>query len=115
MTHYTARVQLGQVIVRDVRLPEGTEVKVSIKLGIPALELTPEAGVKMDEALAELRRGETVSGEEALTNFRRFQAELRGESARTRGTGSSRSGGSVDRKPRTGAKPPRRRARGRVA
>ena len=113
MSHYTAKVSHGQVVIRDVGLPDGTEVSVTIERGrgrkIEQLRFSPEVEADIKESLAQHRRGETISGEESIADLRRFQAVLDSRERARRRIGT-RGRAPLASKPRTGTKSSRRRA-----
>jgi len=107
--YYTAKVARGQIVIRDVDLPDGTEVSVKVE---PEHAFRTRTEVEADLLASERehRRGETISGEESIALLRQYIAlhdsgqrpstELR--FPRTR---------KVARKPRNGAKSTRKRTR----
>jgi hypothetical protein len=109
VTYHSAKVTRGRIVIRDLNLPEGTEVQVAIERGIPGLRLSPADDTAMAEALRDSARGNWITGDESLAQLRRTMDAARTRS-RTAGDRSSRA--VVGRKPRPDrAKPTRGRAR----
>jgi len=107
--YYTAKVARGQIVIRDVDLPDGTEVSVKVE---PEHAFRTRAEVEADLRASERehRRGETISGEESIADLRRYIA-LYDSGQRPSPEFRAPSPRKVARKPRNGAKPTRRRAR----
>src|SRR5215212_1733538 len=93
---YTATVRRGAVTVRDVGIPNGTEVCVSIAEE-PELVLTEEDLAGIRQAEAEYERGEYISGEQLVAELR--AATARGQRERDRGTGDQARKRVVERAP----------------
>lgn len=75
---FTARVQNG-VLVPDVTLPEGTVVTVAVNDDVDVEYVpTPEEQAELDEAIAEVDRGESLSSEEVFARLDRIIAGKRG-------------------------------------
>jgi hypothetical protein len=112
VSYYTAKVARGQIVIRDVDLPDGTAVTVKVEREPEKYPFRTRAQVEADlrESEAQHRRGEWVTGEESLALLRRFGAlHDAGHRPSTEVTFPSRR--KVARKPRNGAKPTRNRAR----
>jgi hypothetical protein len=109
VSYYTAKVARGQIVIRDVDLPDGTEVSVKVERD-DELRFTPEIEAELRASEAEHRRGESVSGDEALANLRRYIAFRAAGEPASREVDPRRPR-SVVPKPRNGAKSTRRRAR----
>lgn len=78
VTQRAATVSRGQILIRDVDLPEGTEVHVQIMTVPREIRfIDPDDDRLMAEAFRESDRGEGVSAEEALATFRRESIERR--------------------------------------
>jgi hypothetical protein len=112
VSHYTAKVARGQVVIHDVDLPNGTTVRVQIEPAMvaPPFRTREEVEADMRASEREFRRGEWVTGEESLVLLREFNALLvAGHRPSTEISFPSRH--KVARKPRKRAKPARKRAR----
>ena len=62
----------GKVVVEGETLPEGSTVTLLLRDDGEAFELTPGEEQELLESIAEIERGEFVSGEELLERLRRF-------------------------------------------
>jgi hypothetical protein len=103
---YRATVSRGQVVVRGVDLPNGTEVDVTIEGPVVLTEAYLRAVIREGEAA--FRRGEGITAEEYLAS-RGITASLGLARAPSR-SGSRSNQGAVARKSRKRAKRVRRRA-----
>ncbi len=76
MSQFTAKVSRGQIVIRDVDLPEGTAVRVTVQPDTaPALFSTEvERDIRASLGLAD--RGETISGEEHLVRILRVRFSI---------------------------------------
>ncbi len=109
MTYHSAKVMRGQIVIRDVNLPDGTEVQVAIERGIPELRLSPAEDAAIEEALRDSARGNWITGDESLAQLKRTMDAAR---ARAGAAGDRSRRTVVDRKPRPNrAKSARGRAR----
>jgi len=109
VTYHSAKVTRGQIVIRDLDLPDGTEVQVAIERGIPELRLSRTDDAAMEEALRDSARGNWITGEESLAQLQRTMDAARTR-ARTAGDRASRA--VVGGKPRPSrAKSARGRAR----
>lgn len=99
MTYHSAKVMRGQIVIRDVDLPDGTEVRVAVNPEIPELRLSPDDDAALEEAMRDSRRGNWITGDESLARLQRTMDAAR---ARARATGDRASRTVVDRKPRPG-------------
>lgn len=61
----------GKVVVEGDALPEGSAVRVILPLDDEPVELTDEDWTELQEAVAEIERGEYITGEELLADLRR--------------------------------------------
>jgi len=61
----------GKVVVEGESLTEGSTVTVVLREDEEAFELTPQEEEKLLESIAEIERGEFVSGEQLLERLRR--------------------------------------------
>ena len=61
----------GKVVVDGEALTEGSTVTVVLREDEEAFELTPEEEEELLESIAEIERGEFVSGEQVLERLRR--------------------------------------------
>ena len=68
----TGTVVDGKVVVEGEALTVGSTVTVVLREDDEAFELTPEEEEDLLESLAEIERGEFVSGEQLLERLRRF-------------------------------------------
>ena len=68
----TGTVVDGKVVVEGETLTEGETVTVLLREDEEAFELTPEAEEELLESIAEIERGEFISGEQLLERLRRF-------------------------------------------
>ena len=68
----TGTVVDGKVVVEGETLTEGETVTVLLREDEEAFELTPEEEKELLESIAEIERGEFVSGEQLLERLRRF-------------------------------------------
>ena len=68
----TGTVVDGKVVVEGEALTEGSTVTVVLREGDEAFELTAEEEEELLESIAEIERGEFVSGEQLLERLRRF-------------------------------------------
>ena len=71
----TGKVIDGKVVVEGDPLPEGSTVRVIFPIHDEAVELTDEDWADLKEAIAEIERGEYITGEELLADLRRPIAE----------------------------------------
>ena len=62
----------GKVVVEGETLPEGSTVTLLLRDDDEGFKLTPEEEQELLESVAEIERGEFVSGEELLERLRRF-------------------------------------------
>lgn len=62
----------GKVVVEGASLAEGSSVTVVLRDDEKAFELTPEEGSELLQSIAQIERGEFVSGEQLLDRLRRF-------------------------------------------
>jgi len=110
VSYYTAKVARGQIVIRDVDLPNGTTVSVQVEPEVIPFRTREEVDADLRESMAQHRRGETVSGEESIALLRQFIA-LHDAGQRPSTEISFPSTRKVARKPRKRAQPSRRRAR----
>jgi hypothetical protein len=68
----TGTVVDGKVVVEGENLTEGSTVTVLLRDDEEGFELTPEEEGKLLESIAEIERGEFISGEQLLERLRRF-------------------------------------------
>lgn len=68
----TGTVVDGKVIVEGAALTEGATVTVLVREDQETFELSAEEEAELLESLAEIERGEFVSGEQVLERLRRF-------------------------------------------
>jgi hypothetical protein len=68
----TGTVVDGKVVVEGESLTEGETVTVLLREDEEAFELAPEEEKELLESIAEIERGEFVSGEQLLERLRRF-------------------------------------------
>ena len=68
----TGIVVEGKVMVEGESLPEGSTVTVLLRDDEEAFELTPEEEAELLDSIAQIERGEFVSGEQLLERLRRF-------------------------------------------
>ena len=68
----TAIVVDGKVVVEGESLAEGSTVTVVLRDNEEAFELTPEEEDELLDSIAQIERGEFVSGEQLLERLRRF-------------------------------------------
>jgi hypothetical protein len=61
----------GKVVVEGDALPEGSDVRVIIPTDDESDELTDEEWAELQEAVAEIERGDFITGEELLAERRR--------------------------------------------
>ena len=61
----------GKVVVEGEALTEGSTVTVVLREDDEAFDLTPEEEDELLESIAEIERGEFVSGEQLLERLRR--------------------------------------------
>ncbi len=62
----------GKVVVEGESLAEGSSVTVVLRDDEEAFELTPEEEDDLLDSIAQIERGEFVSGEQLLERLRRF-------------------------------------------
>ena len=62
----------GKVVVEGEALTEGSTVTVVLREDEEAFELTPEEEEELLESIADIERGEFMSGEQLLERLRRF-------------------------------------------
>lgn len=68
----TGTVVDGKVLVEGEALPEGSTVTVLLREDNETFELTPEDEVELLASIAEIERGEFISGDELLERLRRY-------------------------------------------
>jgi hypothetical protein len=68
----TGTVVDGKVVVDGAVLAEGTTVTVLLREDQEAFELSPEDENELLESIAEIERGEFISGDQLLERLRRF-------------------------------------------
>lgn len=68
----TGTVVDGKVVVEGETLTEGETVTVLLREDEETFKLTPEEEVELLESIAEIERGEFVSGEQLLERLRPF-------------------------------------------
>ena len=68
----TGTVVDGKVVVEGETLTEGETVAVLLREDEESFELTPEEEEELLESIAEIDRGEFVSGEQLLERLRHF-------------------------------------------
>jgi len=68
----TGTVVDGKVVVEGETLAEGSTVTVLLRDVDEAFELTPEEEEELLESIAEIERGEFISGAQLLERLRRF-------------------------------------------
>ena len=68
----TGTVIDGKVVVEGEPLEEGTKVTVVLREDEEFCELTPEEEAELLASIAEIERGEYITGEELLERLRRF-------------------------------------------
>jgi hypothetical protein len=68
----TGTVVDGKVVVEGETLTEGETVTVVLREDEEAFELTAEEEEELLESIAEIERGEFISGEQLLERLRRF-------------------------------------------
>jgi len=68
----TGTVVDGKVVVEGEPLEEGTKVTVVLREHEEFFELTPEEEAEVLASIAEIERGEYITGEELLERLRRF-------------------------------------------
>jgi hypothetical protein len=68
----TGTVVDGKVVVEGESLAEGSTVTVLLRDDDEGFELTPEEEQQLLESIAEIERGEFISGEQLLERLRRF-------------------------------------------
>ena len=68
----TGTVVDGKVVVEGESLTEGATVTVLLREEEEAFELTPDEEKELLESIAEIERGEFISGEQLLERLRRF-------------------------------------------
>ena len=71
MTMVTGKVIDGKVVVEGDPLPDGATVRVLIPNRSGAYELSDEQRAELQEAIAEIERGEFMTGDELLAPIRR--------------------------------------------
>jgi hypothetical protein len=67
----TGKVVDGKVVVEGDPLPEGSTVTVIYPADDESVELSDEDWAELREAIAEIERGEYITGEELLAELRR--------------------------------------------
>ncbi|MBL0216362.1 MAG: hypothetical protein IPQ07_21075 [Myxococcales bacterium] len=110
VSHFTAKVSRGQIVISDVDLPDGTEVTVQIERAAPEWRYAAEVEADIRASRAEFRRGESISSEESLADLRRHQT-VRGQAQLASAAVDPGGRRLVDRSPRKRTKPAARRAR----
>jgi hypothetical protein len=112
---FTAKVKKRSVVVRDVDLPDGATVDVTIAAQPPdeeeSEELTPEEWAMVREGLRAADRGEVFTVDEVFAHLR--AASLYGHDYGARTSSSEARNADVGGKPRRRAKPAARRVRSR--
>ncbi len=68
----TGTVIDGKVVVEGEALEEGTKVTVVVREDDESFELTPAEEAELLASIAEIERGEYITGEELLERLRRF-------------------------------------------
>jgi len=68
----TGTVVGGKVLVEGEPLPEGSTVTVLLREDEETFELTPQDEAELLASIAEIERGESISGEELLERLRRY-------------------------------------------
>jgi hypothetical protein len=68
----TGTVVDGKVVVDGETLAEGATVTVLLRDDEEAFDLTPEEEEELLESIAQIERGEFISGEQLLERLRRF-------------------------------------------
>ena len=68
----TGTVVDGKVVVEGETLTEGSTVTVLLREDEKAFEITPEEEEELLESIAEIERGEFISGDQLLERLRRF-------------------------------------------
>ena len=68
----TGTVVDGKVVVDGAVLAEGTTVTVLLREDKEAFELSPEEESELLESIAEIERGEFISGDQLLERLHRF-------------------------------------------
>ena len=68
----TGTVIDGKVVVEGEPLEEGAKVTVVLREDEEFFELTPEEEAELLASIAEIERGEYITGEELLERLRRF-------------------------------------------
>lgn len=68
----TGTVVDGKVVVEGETLTEGATVTVLLREDQEAFDLTAEEEAELLESIAQIERGEFVSGEQLLERLRRF-------------------------------------------
>jgi len=72
MTVATGTVVNGKVVVEGASLREGSTVIVLLREDDEGFDLTPEEEADLLSSMAEIERGEFVSGAQLLEGLRRF-------------------------------------------
>lgn len=85
MTHRSATVRDGQIVVRGLGVPDGTRVVITVepdpspptkgRRRLPEFTFPPDIAEGLDQSLREADRGETISWEESNANLARERAE----------------------------------------
>lgn len=68
----TGTVVGGKVVVEGEDLAEGSTVTVVLREDDETFELTPEEEAELLASIAQIERGEFITGEELLERLRRF-------------------------------------------
>ena len=68
----TGTVVDGKVVVEGATLAEGSTVTVLLRDDQEAFDLTPEEEIELLASIAEIERGEFISGDQLLERLRRF-------------------------------------------
>ena len=71
MIEVPGKVIDGKIVVEGDALPEGSNVRVIIPTDGGFDELTDEDWAELQEAVAEIERGDYITGEELLADLRR--------------------------------------------
>ena len=71
MAIYTGKVVDGVIQPYGVLLPEGTKVTILVPEDAEPFDLTPEMIAELDQAVAEMDRGDSVPAEVVLDELRR--------------------------------------------
>jgi hypothetical protein len=108
---FTATVKNHEVVIRDVQLPDGEVVEVTVEPQPDDWEPTPEEWREIELGDADVAAGRTVPIDEVLEKLRR--AEELWYQTHGKSRPRNRSGNAKVAAPRTRTKPAARRARSR--